>query len=276
MLKVGRGVNSLERKRIFAVEMKQQTVQHCKALDARLTLKSFPFLAYNLAERNGFNNATQLAGIYWTREFMERHHLSLRTPKKTLTEYFKNFKEVLVKYEFSPHRIYNMDKSDFQTVSNKLPKHTALKSEKEVPKNVSTKHSKTFIVACCINASGRYVPPFFIFSRKPKNELLIRDGTIACVLEATNFGYMNKEDFLPSSVTELEERTDTADLNDRDLYTLAVFGNEPKDVTQQDQEPPPEQALFTPSTDGAPSLKEMKLNVNKTITMIIAKHRRDH
>ncbi|KAF2904042.1 hypothetical protein ILUMI_02139 [Ignelater luminosus] len=53
--------------------MKQQIVEHCKALDTRfygLTLKSLRFLADNFAEQNGiphwFNNTTQLAGTDWT------------------------------------------------------------------------------------------------------------------------------------------------------------------------------------------------------------------
>nr|CAI5837247.1 unnamed protein product [Callosobruchus analis] len=114
-LKIASGVSSLGRFRpVFTAMQGKQIVDHCKALDLRfygLTLKSLRFLAYQYAERNSithtFNNETKLAGRDWTRQFMKRNRLSLRTPRKTsvartmgfnkqqLSQYFQNLKTVL-------------------------------------------------------------------------------------------------------------------------------------------------------------------------------------
>lgn len=58
------------------------------------------------------------------------------------SKYFQNMKIVLKKYKFPPNKIYNMDKSGFQAVSNKLLKHVALTSKKEVAKNLADEQGK--------------------------------------------------------------------------------------------------------------------------------------
>ena len=215
-LKAGKGVESLGRFRvIFTEEQEKQLVEHCKALDLRfygLTLKSLRFMAYEFAERNGithtFSKETKLAGRDWTRQFMKRNRLSLRTPRKTsvartmgfnklqLEQYFQNLRTVLEKYKFPPNRIYNMDDSGFQTVPNKLPKHVAPTGKREVAKNVAAEQGKTVTAACSMSATGHYVPPFFIFARKRQNPLLIKDSPTGSVLAVTDSGYMNSKTFI--------------------------------------------------------------------------------
>ncbi|CAH2015814.1 unnamed protein product, partial [Acanthoscelides obtectus] len=215
-IKAGSGVNSLGRfRKVFTAVQEQQMVNHCKALDLRfygLTLKSLRFLAYQFAHRNGiphpFNNETRLAGRDWTRQFMKRNRLSLRTPRKTsvartmgfnqqqLSQYFENLKYVLEKYKFPANRIYNMDESGFQTVPSKLPKHVAPTGKREVAKNVAAEQGKTVTVACSMSATGHYVPPFFIFARKRLNSLLIKDAPSGSALGVTDSGYMNSLRFV--------------------------------------------------------------------------------
>ncbi|KAJ8964704.1 hypothetical protein NQ314_004696 [Rhamnusium bicolor] len=120
-LKVGRGSENLGRFRaVFSHAQENEIVQHCKNLDKRfygLTLKSLLFLLYSYAERNHirhpFKPGNQLAGRDFTRGFMRRNRLSLRTPRKTsiartmgfnriqLAQYFDNLKNVLQKIQIS-------------------------------------------------------------------------------------------------------------------------------------------------------------------------------
>lgn len=192
-----------------------EVVEHCKALDIRfygLTLRSLRCLLFKYADENNiphpFNKESKLAGRDFTRAFMKRHRLSLRTARKTslarvmgfnriqLSRYFENLKDVLTKYQFLPNRIYNMDETGVQTVPNKLPKHVAPVGKKEVAKSVSSEQGLTVSVACCLSATGQYVPPYFIFRRKRQNLLLIKDGPAGCDMGVTERGYMNTCTFI--------------------------------------------------------------------------------
>ncbi|KAF2889708.1 hypothetical protein ILUMI_16465 [Ignelater luminosus] len=83
--------------------------------------------------------------------------------KIQLAECFKNLKKVLMKCQFSPHRIYNMDESGFQTVLNKLPKHITPKRKKEAAKKVSSEQG--------INALGHYdLYALVVFGNEPPQQ----------------------------------------------------------------------------------------------------------
>ncbi|KAJ8949284.1 hypothetical protein NQ314_008272 [Rhamnusium bicolor] len=168
----------LDKEAVFSHAQENEIVQHCKNLDKRfygLTLKS---LLYSYAERNHirhpFKPGNQLAGRDFTRGFMRRNRLSLRTPRKTsiartmgfnriqLVQYFDNLENVLQKYKFLPNRIYNVDESGFQTVPNKLPKHVAPTGKKDVAKAVAAEHGQTVTAVCCMNATDHHVSPYFL------------------------------------------------------------------------------------------------------------------
>lgn len=79
-------------------------------------------------------------------------------------------KIVLKKYKFPPNKIYNMDKSGFQAVSNKLLKHVALTSKKEVAKNLADEQGKNVTVTCSMGVMGP-CSPIIHFSPKRLNHL---------------------------------------------------------------------------------------------------------
>jgi hypothetical protein len=58
-----------------------------------------------------------------------------------------------------------MDETGLSTVPTKTPKVITSKGKSSV-KIVSGEHGQTITVVCCTNASGNFVPPTFIFSRK--------------------------------------------------------------------------------------------------------------
>ncbi|KAJ8961308.1 hypothetical protein NQ314_005957 [Rhamnusium bicolor] len=215
-LKEGRGSENLGRIRaVFSHAQENEIVQHCKNLDKRfygLTLKSLRFLLYSYVEinhiRHPFKPGNQLAGRDFTRGFMRRNRLSLRTSRKTsiartmgfnriqLAQYFDNLENVLQKYKFLPNRIYNVNESGFQTVPNKLPKHVAPTRKKDVVKAVAAEQGKTVTAVCCMNATAHHVPPYFLFARKRMNLLLIKDGPAGCDMAVTDTGYMNTPTFI--------------------------------------------------------------------------------
>lgn len=215
-MKCGKGGSSLGRfRKVLTREQEQAIEQHCVELDKRffgLSLKSLRYLLYSYAEKNNishpFPHSSKMAGRDFTREFMKRNKLSLRTPRKTsvartmgfnrgqLSLYFDNLEATLKKYNIPPQRIYNMDETGVQTVPNKLPRHVAPTGKKEVAKSVSAEQGKTVTVVCAISCVGHYTPPFFIYARKRENRLLIKGGPTGCDMAVTDKGYMNVATFV--------------------------------------------------------------------------------
>jgi len=74
------------------------------------------------------------------------------------------------RYDFTPNQIFNMDETGVQTVLNILPKHVALTGKKADPKTVAAEQGQT-VTATCASPVGRFIPPFFIYSRKRENRL---------------------------------------------------------------------------------------------------------
>lgn len=209
------GTDKLGRFRpVFSKQQEEDIVEHCKALDRRffgLTLKSLRYLLYQFAEKNKithrFSSGSKMAGRDFTRSFMKRNRLSLRSPRKTSVArtmgfnrnqltHFNNLEQVMVKYRFPPDRLYNMDESGVQTVPNKLPKHVAPTGKREVAKSVAAEQGQTVTVVCAMSAAGHHIPPFFIFKRKRLNLLLINNGPTGCDMGVTDKGYMNNETFI--------------------------------------------------------------------------------
>lgn len=91
-------------------------------------------LAYEYAKRllrsvpkNWLNN--EIAGCEWMKGFMKRHSdLSLRKPENTslaratafnetnVKEFFDNYSDVLLRFKFTPERIFNLDETGVTTV----------------------------------------------------------------------------------------------------------------------------------------------------------------
>jgi hypothetical protein len=129
-----------------------------------------------------------MAGKDWVYGFLKRHSdLSLRKPTATgisraigfnkvqVKRYFINLEHLLTKFKFHPHRIINMDETGVSTVPTKTAKVITCKGERSVNKIVNGERGQTITVVCCMSASGNFVPPTLIFSRKMMKAEL-RDG----------------------------------------------------------------------------------------------------
>lgn len=89
-----------------------------------------------------------------------------------------------------------MNETGVQTTPNIVPKLVASTGKKDVSKAVSAEQGQTVTAVCAMNATGLYVPPFFIFKRKRMNPLLIKDGPLGCSMAVSEKGYMTNAVFL--------------------------------------------------------------------------------
>lgn len=182
----------------FSIEVENGFRDYLKRLDEMffgMTTKDLRALAYEFAEKHHiphrFNRETKTAGKEWLRSFLKRHpDLSIRQPTSTsiaraagfnrpqCERFYINMSAVLDKYNFPPHRIYNMDETGISTVPNRPPKVLTTKGKRAVNKISSAERGTNVTVVNAVSATGHYVPPVFIFGRKRmKAELL--DGAPA-------------------------------------------------------------------------------------------------
>ncbi|CAH1960860.1 unnamed protein product [Acanthoscelides obtectus] len=178
-------------KNTFNTEQTQDFVryiQECNARGLGLILIQVQKLAFEYAETNGiehrFNKQNKMAGIDWFRQFRAENNLSLRNPepksiarlrgfnKVAVEKFFDILKDVRLKYELPPERIYNSDESGVSTVPTKLPKILTPTGQRRVAKIVSAERGRNTTVVCAMNAVGSYVPPYFNL-RSAQNEARI-------------------------------------------------------------------------------------------------------
>ncbi|CAH2101074.1 unnamed protein product [Euphydryas editha] len=118
-----------------------------------------------------------MAGTGWLRYFRLRFpELSLRKPEPTsiaratsfnranVDDFFNNLESVMVRYNFLPGSIYNVDETGISTV-HKPGKVLAPKGIRQLGKMTSGERGVNTTMIACINAVGNAVPPVFIFPR---------------------------------------------------------------------------------------------------------------
>lgn len=169
-------------------------------------------LVYEFAEINNishqFNKSLKLAGRDWLISFMKRHKISLRTPESTsigrlvgfnrveVMRFFDLIRELKVKHNFTPDRIYNADESGLSTVPTKQPKILSPTGCKRVAKVASGERGRNTTVVCAMNAQGSYVPPFFVFARVRMRPELLHGCPPNSGGIAQQSGWMNTDAFV--------------------------------------------------------------------------------
>lgn len=134
-------------------------IKKCSKLQYGLTFKAARKLAFDFAKSNEIIhpdnwNTNNMAGLDWIQGFLRRNNtLSLRKPENTslarstgfnriaVEEFFNNLSEMLLKYNFEPKQIYNLDESGVNTVME-TPKVNFF--NKIEPKNTNTLPYKCF------------------------------------------------------------------------------------------------------------------------------------
>ena len=169
-------------------QMGEELKKHIKAMDDAfygLTTRDICSLVFEFCSKNKiprpFNQVKQSAGRDFIYNFLKRHpDLSLRKPqgisinrilgcnKENVQRYFLNLNQLLDENDFSPHQIYNCDKTGITTVCKQV-KVIAKKGKKSVFPATCGERGVTTTVFCACNATGYYIPPMMILNVKQTN-----------------------------------------------------------------------------------------------------------
>jgi hypothetical protein len=142
---------SVGRPPIFTAPQEKETAEHIILLSKLfygLTIVDLRKLAFTYAERlkvaHNFCKQTKLAGTDWLEGFLRRNPgISLRRPQATsinrisafnkeeIVKFYDNLQGVMMKYQFTPDKIYNVDETAISTVQ-KPSRILAEKGEKRV------------------------------------------------------------------------------------------------------------------------------------------------
>lgn len=178
-----------------------------------LTPSEIRNLAYKFAEANDIKcpdswSANGVAGVDWFSKFMKRNSsLSLRTPEATslsratsfnrtnVDKFFDNLSEVLDRYKFESHDIYNCDETGVTTVQ-RPDRIVAEKGVKQVGAMTSAERGTLVTMCLAVNASGNAIPPMLVFPRVNFREHFITNGPTGCCGSANPSGWMKETDFL--------------------------------------------------------------------------------
>lgn len=177
-----------------------------------LTPSSIKQIAFEYAVankiRHNFNPEKKTCGKDWLRGFLLRNpQISLRRPEPTslnrvlafnrqdVNLFYDNLEEVVEKYKFEPHRIFNVDETGISGV-HKPSRILAQKGRKQVGAITSGERGQNTTIVCCISASGLYVPPMFIFKRERMKEGLDRNGPVGAIYRCSKSGWITEDLFL--------------------------------------------------------------------------------
>lgn len=211
---LGVGAPSMGRKPVFTKEQETEISTNVKALANMyygITPMQLRKLVFEYAERlhieNSFNMEKRMAGIDWLGGFLKRNpSLSVRKPEATslnrvrgfnkteVNLFFTNLERVMSKYQFPPHKIYNMDESGFTTV-HETGKIIGIKGQKRLGSITSGERGKTTTVICCMSAAGSYVPPMFIYARQRMVPTLQVNGPPGAIYNCSVNGWTNENLF---------------------------------------------------------------------------------
>jgi DDE superfamily endonuclease/helix-turn-helix, Psq domain len=150
----------------------------------------------------------KIAGIDWLQGFLKRHPiLSLRKPQNTslaraiafnrvnTSLFFNNLLELRSLHHYLPDDILNLDETGLVTVMDS-PKIIAQRGIHQVGQVVSAERGDLVTYTGIITASGRTIPPVFIFPRAKYKNHFLESGPPSSLGLATPSGWMTSENFV--------------------------------------------------------------------------------
>lgn len=196
-------------------EIEDELAKYCKIMESAyfgLSRNDLRIMAYQLAIRNKKNHTfseTKLtAGKNWLKGFLKRHpDISFRQPTGTSISRVKGFNKESVncfynllgeqyeKYNFQPHRIFNVDETGFSVVQSKHPKIAAAKGKRQIGILTSAERGSLITSVICMGATGIFVPPLFVFPKKKANLLLMRGAPPGSIANFHHSGWIQVDAF---------------------------------------------------------------------------------
>lgn len=200
----------------FPKEMEKELVKYILELETMmfgLTTNDVRLLAYQLAVRNGlpnsFNKQKEKAGKDWLQAFMKRNpELSLRQPEATsaaramsfnpanVKKFFDLYDAAMDKYHFAPHRIFNCDETGITTVQGRPSKILAKTGRRQVGGLVSAERGQLVTTEICMNVTGTFIPPLFIFPRVRMKIELMNGAPPGSIYACHKSGWMQLDIFV--------------------------------------------------------------------------------
>lgn len=152
-----------------------------------LTRNDVRRMAYMLAKRNHLENPfvspeslEKVAEAIFKKSHKEK--ISLRKPtsmsfarafafsKEKVDAFFDLLEDVYAKGNYPPNRIYNVDETGLTVVQSKIPQVVGHKGKRQIASLNSAKRGSLITILIAMNATGHFVHPFIIFSRKNVSE----------------------------------------------------------------------------------------------------------
>ncbi|KAB0794340.1 hypothetical protein PPYR_11179 [Photinus pyralis] len=177
-----------------------------------VTREQFARIAFDYAESlnipHRFNKDKKRAGKDFVQAFMTKFNFSLRKPEATsaarlaafnknnVESFFDLYKEILANKKFEPQQIYNIDETSCSTVPTKTPNVLSPTGNRRVVKVPSGERGVNVSVACCFNATGHYVPPFFIYPRVRMQSHFLANAPTGSGAACNESGWMKSETFV--------------------------------------------------------------------------------
>lgn len=201
----------------ISLAQENELVSYLKTMESvgfGLTTCQVRSLAYEFCVRNKISNNfdinTKLAGKDWLEGFMKRHpSLSLRKPENLskqramnmnvpqVQKFYDLLEHTFEEYHFddNPMTIYNLDETGF-TLTPQHSKIIAQKGKKTISKISVCEKGETSTAIIAFNAAGEYIPPYLIMKGVRKLPGLFQGLPPNAVMELTDSGWSNKEQFL--------------------------------------------------------------------------------
>ena len=109
--------------------------------------------------------------------------------KPNVAKFFKMFKDLDDKYNFTPSNIYNADETGFQPCKTNA-KVLVGKDLKNAYSIQGTQGKNMFTVLFCCNAVGTYIPPFTVYRSQHLYEQWVEGGPLGCQYSHSPKGWM--------------------------------------------------------------------------------------
>lgn len=199
----------------FTKDQEDKLCNYLKELDSLffgLTCADCLQLVYDFATQNNIKNPFKngKAGEDWFADFKRRHFdIVLLSPepisiiararsfnKPQVELFYSLLWRQIEKFNFYATTIYNMDETDVRTSTSKPPKVLSTKEKKQVGVISSVERDQLTTVICCCNATGTYVPSFFIFARKQMQDRLLDDAPPGSQATVSDNDWINGQVFL--------------------------------------------------------------------------------
>ncbi|XP_033213376.1 uncharacterized protein LOC117170605 [Belonocnema kinseyi] len=148
-----------------------------------------------------------MAGKDWLNAILKRNsRLSIRRPEATslsratsfnrnnVSGFYDKLNTILSRDELTASCIWNLDGTGVSTVS-KPSEIIAEKGKRTFGSITSGERGTNVTLIAAVSASGRSIPPMFIFPRKKFQEHFIRDGTPECIGAGNKSGWVTDEEF---------------------------------------------------------------------------------